>query len=185
MDESKTINGPNIIKPPGTLEELQEAAKRDTLSFKAKEALVENYAKRFNMTIEEAMQKLGYTKRAVIMQLNAGNLKKDTSGGVDDESVEKLIRKKSNNDQTKAPQDKGAETKKRKKEPFTVKKEALSPVGMDDERFNALDDNAKIVVTAGMLRRFAHMIRAEERLKIKPITLEEMFAIAESSNKKT
>ncbi|WP_456391164.1 hypothetical protein [Hydrogenimonas sp.] len=186
------MNEINIVKQPGSLNELEEVAKRETFTRKGAEAVIESYAKRNNMTIEEAREKLGYKSvKAVKIQMGKGNLVGDGNGGVTNESVEKLLTKNESNQTTIKQTDpettaQGAEdladddATLKQKEPFTVEEEPepVSPIGMTDEKFDKLDDDMRIVVTAGMLRRFAHMIRAEERLKNKPITLNEMFDIA-------
>ncbi len=192
MERKIQMNEINIVKQPGSLNELEEVAKRETFTRKGAEAVIESYAKRNNMTIEEAREKLGYKSvKAVKIQMGKGNLVGDGNGGVTNESVEKLLTKNESNQTTIKQTDpettaQGAEdladddATLKQKEPFTVEEEPepVSPIGMTDEKFDKLDDDMRIVVTAGMLRRFAHMIRAEERLKNKPITLNEMFDIA-------
>ncbi len=183
MEREVLMGEIKYIKPPGSLQELKEAAKRETLSRAGKEAVIENYAKRNGMTIEEARERLGYKSvRAVQIQKGIGNLIDDGAGGVTDESVNALLAKKSDGTTLKQAGTKTSaqeaedpaddEAKLKQKEPVT-------PTGMTDEKFDRLDDDTQIVVTAGMLRRFAHMIRAEERLKNRPISLDEMFDIVE------
>ncbi len=150
------------IIPPDPLNELEKKAKKDSFARRGKEAIIENYAKRKNMTIEKAREKL--------LAKNESN--QTTVKQADPETTAP---------QAGTPTDYEATLKQKK--PFTVEEEPdpVSPVGMTDEKFNRLEDDTRIVVTAGMIRRFAQMIRAEERLKNKPITLDEMLDIAEEA----
>ncbi len=147
------------IVQPDPLNELEKKAKKDSFARRGKEAIIENYAKRNIMTIEEAREKL--------LAKNESN--QTTVKQTDPETTAP---------EAGTPTDYEATLKQKK--PFTVEEEPdpVSPIGMTDEKFNRLEDDTRIVVTAGLIRRFAQMIRAEERLKNKPITLDEMLDIA-------
>ena len=129
--------------------ELQKIAKRETMNTQGRGALIENYAKRRNMTYEEDARELGYKDtRGVHACIARGSLEKDGKGGVTDESVAK-----------------------RKKKP-------VSPIGMTDEKFSALDDDEKIVVTKKMIRELAEILLAEARGQYVPVSLGDLIEIA-------
>ncbi len=158
MDETK------IVRPPGSLSELEEAAKKESFARKGAEAIIENYARRNDMTIEEARKKLGYKGvQGVTGAVNAGAITRNEDGTIDDESVERYIERK-------------------KKNP-SAKKEPIAPAGMTQEKFDSLTDDTKIVVTAGMLRQLAEKIRAEERANMVPIDMECMLHIARTGER--
>ena len=119
------------------------------------------------MTYEEAAKELGYKDaRAVAGMAARGVLKSDRNGGVSDSSVAGLKDKKEK--KIKAPK-------------FSVKEEPANVSGITPEKFDALPDDAKLIVTAGMLRRMAKMIRAEERTRmtaeVRQVGLDEMLQI--------
>ena len=148
---------PKIIRQPGTLGELEEAAKRESFSRKGAEAIIENFAKRRNMTYQEAAKELGYKNAAPIpSMIGRGVLDSDGDGGVTDESVKRYAARKG----------------------FSITEEPVNPVGMTDEIFDGIPDDKVVAVTAGMLRQMAKMIRAEERANMTPIDLEFMLNIA-------
>ncbi len=126
-------------------QELEDIAKREQLARKGKDAVIESFAKKNDITFEEARRML--YGEATVKQID--------------------------------PENKGFRCSNKAKNEATAKQK--SPVGMTDEKFDKLDDNTLIVVTAGMIRQFAEMIRAEERLKNRAVTLDEMLSIAEST----
>ena len=167
----------NVIKPPGSLAELQTAAQNEPMERRGAKAIIENYAKRNDMTYEEAAKELGYKDtRAVAGMVARGIMKSDGNGGVSDKSVAALKAKKEGR---KTPAKK--ETNEKETQPFTVEEEPIAPTGMTQKKFDALPDDTKLIVTAGMLRRMAEMIRAEERTRLiaemRHVGLDEMLQI--------
>jgi len=172
-----------IIKPPGNLAELQEAAKNEPMERKGAKAIIENYAKRNDMTIEEAAKILGYKNtRGVNGAVAAGSILKNDDGTIDDESVERYVARKREKEAKKMkrrPKKDGRGEDERQihsaekittddDTKFFVEKEPISKPLKDITRED--DDDTIIVMTKGELKEaFRRWLHSQKRVSVEEI----------------
>ena len=156
----------NIVKPPGTLTELQETARNEPMERRGAKAIIENYAKRNDMTYEEAAKALGYKNAAPIASMaGRGVLESDGNGGVTDESVESYKKKKSSKKWPRYSAEKITTDDDAK---FIVNEEPIQKPLDDVTRED--DDSTIIVTTKGELKEaFRRWLHSQKRVTVEEI----------------